>query len=433
MRRVPLIGWLIPVCLAAVACGGSEGQDLFGGPVAEGQAGASGTAGSNTAGKATGGGGTSGKGGAAGEAQAGEGGQAGAGATSGASGAGGSAGKGSSGTAGAAGKGSSGSAGSAGKGSSGTAGAAGKGSSGSAGAAGKGSSGSAGSAGSGPDLCAGVSCTQLDGPCVVGTCQPSNGQCVTTPRPKDTPCSDAELCTEGDVCDGKGTCKGTAKDCSGLDGVCVVGYCFASTGACEKSVAPDGTLCDDGDPTTTGDRCEKGQCLGKTSPSPLRLVEVSTGAKDYFAIKNTATDPSQKIDLAGYEIYIDNIKQGGGSSPSFAFTLPARLLAPDETVYVIEESATPKPGDIKIQSNFSIAGGGAGVWLCESSCTTGTIVDAFELGSVLTGLSAPYSFLPKLVLAPQSGDPTFLRIAMLGKSPSFVSTDWKIGQATRTY
>ncbi|MCB9730724.1 MAG: hypothetical protein H6746_19795 [Deltaproteobacteria bacterium] len=105
-------------------------------------------------------------------------------------------------------------------------------------------------------------CAGLDGPCAVGDCDGATGQCVATTLPDDTACEDGDPCTVGELCTA-GACVGTAVDCSSLDGPCVVGVCNPESGACNSEIQPNGKPCDDADPCTAGDRCVSGQCLPK--------------------------------------------------------------------------------------------------------------------------------------------------------------------------
>ena len=115
--------------------------------------------------------------------------------------------------------------------------------------------------------CAGsaVDCSGLSDMCNAGVCDPGTGSCVATPVADGTSCSDADLCTTGDVCRA-GACGGTATDCSLLTDMCNVGSCDPGTGGCRATPVTDGTACDDGDPTTTGDACMTGTCRGTSCP-----------------------------------------------------------------------------------------------------------------------------------------------------------------------
>ena len=150
--------------------------------------------------------------------------------------------------------------------------------------------------------CAGtpIDCTALDGQCGLGTCEEGTGACIVTPVPDQTPCNDDNVCSgqdqcvsgqctgavslcvcadkaAGDACDDGNpctessvcvegeammVCSGTPKDCSALDGDCVLGVCEAETGECTSVQRPDGTMCDDADACSELDSCTAGACAG---------------------------------------------------------------------------------------------------------------------------------------------------------------------------
>jgi uncharacterized protein (TIGR03382 family) len=56
-------------------------------------------------------------------------------------------------------------------------------------------------------------------------------------------------------------CEATPKDCAAVGDQCNLGTCEAATGICKTQPIPDGRQCDDGDPCTTADSCQKGVCL----------------------------------------------------------------------------------------------------------------------------------------------------------------------------
>ena len=105
-------------------------------------------------------------------------------------------------------------------------------------------------------------CSSQDGACVQGQCDPDSGQCVAVALPNDVSCNDGSACTSNDRCDGNGRCEGTPLDCSRLDGTCVAGECNPTTGACEP-VVQAGAQCDDTNSCTVGDVCSStGTCVG---------------------------------------------------------------------------------------------------------------------------------------------------------------------------
>jgi hypothetical protein len=168
----------------------------------------------------------------------------------------------------------------------------------------------------GAERCTGFSCVSgtplvcpQPGPCQQGGCSASAG-CVLSSRPDGTACDDANAatsndqcragsctgtpfsgcrsdaeCTDADVCNGSERCMsdgrcsaGTALVCSGAT-QCAAPICRAS-GGCAMTPRPDGTSCDDGVATTTGDRCVAGLCQGTTpapapAPTPERLTLTS--------------------------------------------------------------------------------------------------------------------------------------------------------------
>ncbi|HJK95447.1 MAG TPA: hypothetical protein RMH26_32220, partial [Polyangiaceae bacterium LLY-WYZ-15_(1-7)] len=79
------------------------------------------------------------------------------------------------------------------------------------------------------DPCLGVDCSGSDGLCVVGRCDPATGACVTDPRPDGTSCdADPGDCVSS-TCQA-GTCEDeTVADCTLCDGgVCSAGSCGAA-------------------------------------------------------------------------------------------------------------------------------------------------------------------------------------------------------------
>ena len=106
-----------------------------------------------------------------------------------------------------------------------------------------------------------LDCSGLDDACNVGVCDVVDGTCVAAPVDDGTACDDGDLCTTMDAC-AAGVCTATPVDCSELDGECAEGVCDPDTGACGASPLADGTPCDDGDGCTDGDICGMGICFG---------------------------------------------------------------------------------------------------------------------------------------------------------------------------
>lgn len=72
-----------------------------------------------------------------------------------------------------------------------------------------------------------------------------------------------DLCVWDAFCQ-QGQCVGEQQDCSELDGECATGVCEPSTGNCVVDPAPDNSSCDDGDECTADEFCSSGECGGGT-------------------------------------------------------------------------------------------------------------------------------------------------------------------------
>ena len=106
-----------------------------------------------------------------------------------------------------------------------------------------------------------MDCHALDSTCVVGTCNPANGQCRPIPANTGGACDDGVPCTHDDFC-WNGACVGFEPDCSALDDACNVGVCDPDSGECTPEPVNDGGLCDDGNLCTANDTCLDGVCAG---------------------------------------------------------------------------------------------------------------------------------------------------------------------------
>ena len=153
-------------------------------------------------------------------------------------------------------------------------------------------------------VCVGAPVVCDDGnPCTDETCDPETGDCVFTDNL--LPCDDADPCTVADGCK-EGACVGVPIDCdcltdadcgkledgdlcngtlvcdtessphlcvidpdtlidcpppSGPDAPCLAPACDPGTGACGFAEGGEGVPCDDQDPCSVADVCEKGECL----------------------------------------------------------------------------------------------------------------------------------------------------------------------------
>ena len=106
-----------------------------------------------------------------------------------------------------------------------------------------------------------------------GSCNECNSSSKTawTPKTNGTTCDDRNPCTQSDSCQ-DGICKGTSKTCTAKDVCHIAGVCDPATGQCTNPATTDVTItCDDGKSCTSGDHCQGGQCVPKTSDCPCSL------------------------------------------------------------------------------------------------------------------------------------------------------------------
>ncbi len=170
-----------------------------------------------------------------------------------------------------------------------------------------------------------IDCTALDDlPCIVGECK--GGSCV--PSPTDAPCDDGDPCTLDDQCL-DGSCQGTLMDCSAEDTECKKGLCVA--GQCFGFPKPDGTACDDGDPCTPVDQCnKKGVCVGipplDDAPDSVDTLTGWTHLDDVTDCGGLDYSASYKLYPAGDEDwfwYQDTHKLGCTVRPKVLLEVPA--------------------------------------------------------------------------------------------------------------
>ena len=111
--------------------------------------------------------------------------------------------------------------------------------------------------GSNPIVCAPASQCHL-----AGTCDPQRGICSNPLAPNGTLCDDGNLCTVNDVCQAGICAPGVAVVCTASDQCHEAGTCDPQTGACSNLTKADGASCDDGDACTQTDTCQGGICVG---------------------------------------------------------------------------------------------------------------------------------------------------------------------------
>lgn len=94
-----------------------------------------------------------------------------------------------------------------------------------------------------------------------GAC--NGGQCSYTPKSYGTSCSDSNVCTLNDICDGSGNCGGTMLVCNSPPSQCHNSSGQCSGGSCSYNYKANGSPCNDNNPCTLSDICNgNGTCTG---------------------------------------------------------------------------------------------------------------------------------------------------------------------------
>ncbi len=111
------------------------------------------------------------------------------------------------------------------------------------------------------DLCAGKTCTALDQCHNAGTCDPATGNCSNPSKSNGSSCNDGQFCNGTDTCN-SGSCGVHAGNpCPGADGDSDCSEtCNEAADNCTTN-DPNGSSCDDGNPSTINDQCTNGLCL----------------------------------------------------------------------------------------------------------------------------------------------------------------------------
>ncbi|HIA02132.1 MAG TPA: hypothetical protein EYN66_09505, partial [Myxococcales bacterium] len=104
-------------------------------------------------------------------------------------------------------------------------------------------------------------CAPSTNPCQAVACDADTGECVETPMPDGSECSDGDACTLSDECVA-GACAGTPVVCDASENSCAEKLCEPSSGECSLVALAGTPLCDDGNGCTENDQCFGGLCVG---------------------------------------------------------------------------------------------------------------------------------------------------------------------------
>jgi len=109
-------------------------------------------------------------------------------------------------------------------------------------------------------------------------CNAGTGTCVAPPVANGTACSDSNACTQTDTCQ-SGTCTGASPvTCAAPDQCHDAGTCIPATGLCSNPAKPNGSSCDDGNPSTHAEACQAGICAGGNGLVCTEATQCSSGA-----------------------------------------------------------------------------------------------------------------------------------------------------------
>ncbi|MFY0571887.1 putative metal-binding motif-containing protein [Archangium lansingense] len=258
---------------------------------------------------------------------------------------------------------------------------------------------------SGDGVCTGTpkTCNTPPGQCHVaaGTCNSSTGACEYSPRPTTDACDDGSQCTINDRCNGNGTCAGTPKTCN-TPPQCrdAAGTCNTTTGACEYPPKNTTETCDDGQPCTEGDKCNgSGTCAGtpkvcNSSPGPCFE---GTGTCDTASgVCNYAPKPSSASCSDGQDCTSPDTCNGSGGCVS-TFNCPPPSICKEAL------PACTMDGKCQFQAAAGQAGkacvesGKAGTCLADGTCQpfqfSYSVTGNFDPVAIASNASTPFNDL----------------------------------------
>ncbi|MEZ4267361.1 MAG: LamG-like jellyroll fold domain-containing protein [Myxococcota bacterium] len=231
-----------------------------------------------------------------------------------------------------------------------------------------------------PRVCAdGLGCTD-------DACDPATG-CTFTPN--TAPCDDADACTEGDLCAGGLCTPGAAVDCDDGD-PCTADACAPAVG-CTHTVTP-AAACDDEDPCTEADACSAaGACVG--TAYTCATCEACDGA-------------------GGCALFDEFCKIGGACVASGAVdpANPCQRCTPEITqaAYAPDDALSCDDGAECTTDDFCSAGfctgAGSGCAACETCGEDGgcvLVAGACRIDGACLLAGAPHPTLPCLACVPE--------------------------------
>jgi len=137
-------------------------------------------------------------------------------------------------------------------------------------------------------------------------------------------------------------------DCSDLDGMCSIGTCNPATSHCEALPANEGGTCDDGDPCTVDETCQAGSCTGDALPDTdgddsCDLTDDDDDGDGFDDADDCAPLDPQNWDLPGETTDLMLTHSGGADgTTTLTWTTPA---TPGGTMVIYSTLASSAPDD----------------------------------------------------------------------------------------
>jgi hypothetical protein len=180
-----------------------------------------------------------------------------------------------------------------------------------------------------------------------GSCDPTSGTCVHSPRPAGTPCGgDDDPCFGAGTCDGEGSCDGEPVVCDAPTGACfqTEGTCNPATGTCTYAPLTEGSPCDDGDACTVGDACDgAGVCVpGPVCPTdnPCEAAQCEGGTCVYDALSDGSSCGPLAADRCCGGVCVDISADDAHCGGCFAACVPSQSC---ESIAVTMTCASNSP------------------------------------------------------------------------------------------
>lgn len=151
------------------------------------------------------------------------------------------------------------------------------------------------------DRCAGVDCSDLDGDCTAGACDPATGECFALPANEDAECGPVQECggygactAFSSVCDESGQQSRTCTDFTCQSGACVESAPYANTRSCTRDT--DGDTCAADTVTDCGGCVYGGGTCDETGTRTCTCTSFSCGGGACVASPTSCSQPSASCD-----------------------------------------------------------------------------------------------------------------------------------------